>query len=353
MNGPAMTDGAPAILLVDDDENNRYTLSRRLQRENFTDIAEAADGRTALTMLRERPFDLVLLDVMMPEMDGYEVLNNIKSDMNLRDIPVIMISALDAIDSVVRCIELGAEDYLPKPFNPILLRARIGASLEKRRLRFQEEAYTHQIETEKRRSDELLHAVLPPGAIRELKATNEVRPRRYEGVAVLFCDIVEFTSYCDRNAPEQVVAELQTLIEEFERIVATHGMEKIKTIGDALLATAGLLQPVDEPLIAAVRCGLDLVAGTRRVSPHWGVRVGIHHGPVVAGIVGKRQFLFDLWGDTVNMASRVGACAQVNSVFMSSLEWMRIRSQCHAKSHGAFDLKGKGRVELVECLEIQ
>jgi len=348
-----MADAVPAILLVDDDENNRYTLSRRLRRENFTDITEAENGRVALEMMRERAFDLVLLDVMMPEMDGYEVLGHIKADMMLRDTPVIMISALDAVESVVRCIELGAEDYLPKPFNPVLLKARIGASLEKRRLRFQEEAYTRLIESEKRRSDELLHAVLPPGAIRELKATNEVKPRRYEGVAVLFCDIVEFTAYCDKNPPEQVVAELQTLIEEFERIVALHGMEKIKTIGDALLATAGLLQPVEEPLIAAVRCALDLIEGTRRVHPQWGIRVGIHHGPVVAGIVGRKQFLFDLWGDTVNMAARVAASANVNSVFMSSLVWMRIRGRCQAKSRGPFDLKGKGSIELVECIAVK
>jgi class 3 adenylate cyclase len=348
-----MAEDIPAILLVDDDENNRYTLSRRLQRENYTDITEAENGRAALEKLRERPFDLVLLDVMMPEMDGYAVLSELKSDMVLRDIPVIMISAVDAIESVVRCIELGAEDYLPKPFNPILLKARIGASLEKRRLRFQEETYTRTIETEKRRSDDLLQAVLPPGAIRELKATNEVKPRRYEGVAVLFCDIVEFTAYCDQNPPEQVVAELQTLIEEFERIVAFHGMEKIKTIGDALMATAGLLQPVDDPLLAAARCGLDLVEATRRVHPHWGIRVGIHHGPVVAGIVGRKQFLFDLWGDTVNMAARVAAAAKVNSVFMSSLVWMRVRNRCQAKSHGPFELKGKGNIELVECLAIK
>ncbi len=348
-----MAGDTPAILIVDDDEGNRYTLAGRLRRENFTNLTEAVDGRAALALLRDRPFDLVLLDVMMPEMDGYEVLRHIKSDMMLRDIPVIMISALDALDSVVRCIELGAEDYLPKPFNATLLKARIGASLEKRRLRFQEDAYLRQIEIEKRRSDDLLHAVLPPGAIRELKATNEVRPRRYEDVAVIFCDIVEFTSYCDRNPPEQVVAELQTLIEEFERILAVHGLEKIKTIGDALMATAGLLQPVDEPLVSAVRCGLELVAGTRRVSPHWGIRVGVHHGPVVAGIVGKRQFLFDLWGDTVNMAARIGSCAGVNSVFMSSLEWMRIRSRCQAKACGAFDLKGKGSIELVECVAIK
>jgi len=348
-----MTDESPAILLVDDDENNRYTLSRRLKREDYTDITEAVNGRIALELMRDRSFDLVLLDVMMPEMDGYEVLRQLKSNMNLRDIPVIMISALDAIDSVVRCIELGAEDFLPKPFDPVLLRARIGASLEKRRLRSQEEAYLRTIEGEKRRSDDLLRAMLPPGAIRELKANNEVKPRRYEEVAVLFCDIVEFTAYCDKNPPEQVVAELQTLIEEFERVIADHGLEKIKTIGDALMATAGLLQPLDEPLVAATRCGLDLVAATRRVHPNWGIRVGIHQGPVVAGIVGKRQFLFDLWGDTVNMAERIGASAPVNAVVMSNAVWMRIRSRCEAQSRGLFDLKGKGSIELIECLAIK
>lgn len=348
-----MAEEAPAILLVDDDENNRYTLSRRLQRENYTNLTEAVNGRAALELLREKPFDLVLLDVMMPEMDGYEVLAQLKSDMVLRDIPVIMISALDAIESVVRCIELGAEDYLPKPFNPTLLRARIGASLEKRRLRAQEATYLRMIEAEQRKSDNLLHAMLPPGAILELKATNEVKPRRYDGVAVLFCDVVEFTSYCDKNPPEQVVSELQRLIEEFERIVEFHQMEKIKTIGDALMATAGLLTRNDDPLLSAVRCGLDLVEGTRRVHPHWGIRVGIHHGPVVAGIVGRKQFLFDLWGDTVNVAARIASQAQVNAVYVQSTAWMRVRSRVQAKSRGPFDLKGKGSVELVECVAVQ
>jgi CheY-like chemotaxis protein len=351
--GPgAMGEASPAILLVDDDENNRYTLGRRLRREGFDDVTEATNGREALELVRSRPFDLVLLDVMMPEMDGHEVLQALKSDMALRDIPVVMISALDAIESIVRCIELGAEDYLPKPFNPTLLKARISASLEKKRLRDEQASYLKLIETEKRRSDDLLRAVLPPGAIRELKATNEVKPRRYEEVAVLFCDIVDFTSYCDKNPPEQVVAELQGLVERFEQIVARHGMEKIKTIGDALLATAGLLQEVEDPLVVSVRCGLALVEAARTTKPHWGVRVGIHHGPVVAGVVGRRQFLFDLWGDTVNTAARIVDCAGVNTVFMSSPMWMRIRDRCRARSQGLFELKGKGKLELVECYEI-
>jgi len=344
-----MADPAAAILIVDDDEMNRYTLARRLRREGYHNLTEAAAGVAALALLRSRAFDLVLLDVMMPGMDGYEVLATLKSDPALSGIPVIMISALDEVDSVVRCIELGAEDYLPKPFNPVLLRARVGASLEKKALRDQETAYLGEIEREKDRSDRLLRAILPSGAISELKATDRVAPRRYENVAVLFCDIVDFTAYCDRNPPEQVVAELQGLVEAFEAIVADHGLEKIKTIGDALMATAGLLEGVEQPLPASIRCGLDLVAAARQAKPGWGVRVGIHHGPVVAGVIGRRQFLFDLWGDTVNTAARITACANANSVFLSAALWQPIRDRCRARSQGLYELKGKGQLELVEC----
>ncbi len=124
-----------ALLIVDDNEDNRYTLTRRLNREGYDNLTTANHGREALELLHSKPFDLVLLDIMMPELNGYEVLEQMKVSAELRNVPVIMISALSEIDSVIRCIELGAEDYLPKPFNPTLLRARVGATLEKKRLR--------------------------------------------------------------------------------------------------------------------------------------------------------------------------------------------------------------------------
>jgi len=135
----------PALLVVDDNEDNRYTLVQRLRRLGYTDVATAVDGRHALERLRERAFDLVLLDVMMPELNGYEVLERLRADDQLRHLPVIMISAVDQLESVVRCIELGADDYLPKPFNPTLLRARVGACLEKKRLRDQEVRYLQDV----------------------------------------------------------------------------------------------------------------------------------------------------------------------------------------------------------------
>jgi serine phosphatase RsbU (regulator of sigma subunit) len=135
------------VLVVDDNEANRDVLSRRLKRQGHT-VAVAENGLQALEMMRTQSFDLILLDIMMPEMNGYQVLETLKSDPTLRHVPVIMISALDDIDSVVRCIELGAEDYLYKPFNPVLLKARVSASLEKKWLRDQEQAYVQAVKRE-------------------------------------------------------------------------------------------------------------------------------------------------------------------------------------------------------------
>ena len=150
-----------ALLVVDDNDDNRYTLTRRLAREGYENVTAAVNGREALEKLQSSHCDLVLLDVMMPDMNGYEVLERMKANLALRDIPVIMISALTEMDSVVRCIELGAEDYLPKPFNPTLLRARVGASLEKKRLRDEVKASLARLEQEMDAARKLQLGMLP------------------------------------------------------------------------------------------------------------------------------------------------------------------------------------------------
>ena len=197
-------------------------------------------GREALDRLAAGAFDVVLLDVMMPELDGIETLARIKAHADLRHVPVIMISAAADLDRVVRCIELGADDYLPKPFNRVLLRARVGACLERKRLHDGEAAHLAEIEMQRRRADELLHVILPTPAVSELKASQAVRPRRHEDVVVLVTDVVGFTAFCEGRPPEEVVANLDLLVRAFEDLTARHGLEKIKTTGDALLATAGL-----------------------------------------------------------------------------------------------------------------
>ena len=343
----------PVVLIVDDNEDNRFMLSMRLEACGYEDIVTAENGREGLEKMRERPVDLVLLDIMMPELDGYGVLEELRTDTALRDIPVVMISALEDVNSVVRCIELGATDYLTKPFNPVLLKARVDNCIEKARYKAQEAAHLARIESEKRRADELLTTVLPRSIARALKLNSRLAPQRYEDVAVLFCDVVGFTAYSERHPPETVFAELEALVDRFEEIAQGHGLEKIKTVGDAFMATANLLSPLDEPMHAAVAGALDMVAATQTVRADWAVRIGIDFGPVSAGIMGKRQFQFDVWGDTVNTAARIEEYGRPGSVNVSGRSWLQLRNRAQGRSLGFVDLKGKEKIEVIECVGLR
>jgi adenylate cyclase len=340
-----MTDADVRILVVDDNEDNRYTLTRRLQREGWTDLTTAENGREALDRIAQERFDLILLDIMMPEINGYEVLKRLKTDGATRDIPVLMISALSEFESVVRCIELGAEDYLPKPFNPALLRARVRACLDKKRLHDQELSYLSEIDHQRRRAEALLHAILPSQAVDELERSQTVTPRRHEDVVVFFADIVGFTAYCDLLAPEEIVANLHVYASSFEDIASQYGLEKIKTIGDGFLATAGLLLPNSDPVMASIECAISTIASARDLPLPWDVRVGIHIGPVVAGVVGRQKFSFDIWGDTVNVAARLAGYGRQSGINLSSAAWKRVRARVDAAPLGPVPIKGKGNID--------
>src|SRR3569832_2408186 len=175
--------------------------------------------------MRQEPFDLVLLDIMMPKMNGYQVLEHLKADPILRHIPVIVFSALDDINSVVECIELGAEDYLTKPFKAVLLAARITNSLDKKRLRDQERFYLEQLQAEKERSEHLLLSILPQPIVEQLKQGQHSIADNYAEVSVLFADIVDFTRISAHHSPKEVVSLLNQIFSTFEQQTKQHGVE--------------------------------------------------------------------------------------------------------------------------------
>ena len=155
-----MKSDRPAILVVDDNEDNRYTLLTLLEADGFERIASAAGGNEAISLIEKETFSLVLLDMMMPDLNGDEVLRLIRSKAETRDLPVVMISADTDTDKISKCIELGADDYLPKPFNPTILRARIGSALRRNSLRAMEAEYLSRVEKQKVHSDTLLSHIL-------------------------------------------------------------------------------------------------------------------------------------------------------------------------------------------------
>ncbi len=333
-----------AILVVDDDAFNRDLLARRLGSQGHT-VAEAADGEAALAMVAHRPFDLVLLDIVMPGLTGFDVLERLKADDRTRDLPVILISGVSELDSVVAGIQMGAEDYLPKPYNAVLLDARIGACLEKKRLRDRERKYLAEIEIERKFSNDLLRVILPEEIVHELRTTQTVKPRRHENVAVLFADVVGFTTWSNRHEPEEVVAYLQQAVTSWEESAAREGMLKIKTIGDAFMATSGLLRPVPDPVERCIRCGLEMIEATRRLEAGWNLRVGVHWGPVVAGKLGNRQYSFDLWGDTVNTAARMESHGEPGRINLSD-EAKRAVEHLALLGHVDREVKGKGLLRI-------
>jgi signal transduction histidine kinase len=197
------------ILVVDDNRMNRIKLSRSLEQQGHQ-VGLAEDGRQALEMLRAEAFDVVLLDIIMPGLDGYQVLEHIKAEPELRDVPVIVISALDELDSVVRCIEMGAEDYLPKPFSPVLLRARLNASLQKKKLRDLEKAYLQQ-EVMLRQSEKLATlGKLSAGMAHELNNPAAAAQRGASQLEATFVQLQQ--TYLKLGDMQLTPAQLETLL---------------------------------------------------------------------------------------------------------------------------------------------
>lgn len=333
------------ILVVDDHPANLEVLSRRLERQDLY-VRVAGNGVEALERLREEPFDLVLLDVIMPEMDGYATLQQIKQDANLRHIPVIMISALGELDSVIRCIELGAEDYLAKPFNPILLRARIGACLEKKRLRDQEQTYLAQIAQEQARSDRLLRNILPDPIALRLKNDETLIADRFEEVTILFADLVGFTRLAGTIPPETLIGHLNAIFSSFDALVEARGLEKIKTIGDAYMAVAGLPTPRPDHAAAMADLALEMRKEVARLRVERGLdielRIGIHTGPVVAGVIGQSKLAYDLWGDTVNVANRMEIHGEPDRIHISEDVRLMLADRYTFEDSAEREIKGKG-----------
>jgi adenylate cyclase len=346
-----MTQSQGLLLVVDDNEMNRDLLSRRLHRQGY-ELVTAENGRQALEKMRSHPFDLVLLDIMMPEMNGYEVLETMKSDAELRYLPVIMISALGDIDSVVRCIELGAEDYLFKPFNPILLKARIGACLEKKRLRDQEQAMLKSLQEEQEKSEKLLLNVLPEAIAERLKQGCKTIADNFAEVTVLFADIVGFTGLAAQLTPTDLVDLLNRIFSTFDQLVERHGLEKIKTIGDSYMAVGGLPTPRPDHAEAIAEMALDMQEAIAHLNavpllphlPPLTLRIGINTGPVGAGVIGTKKFAYDLWGDTVNVASRMETTGLPNQIQVTADVYHRLKERYQFKERGAIDVKGIGEM---------
>lgn len=345
------------ILVVDDDPSNRDLLVRRLEKESFT-VLQASCGRQALAMLRQNCFDLVLLDLMMPDIDGVTVLRNIRQSPATADMPVIMISASDEISSVAQCIEQGADDHLSKPFEPVILHARVNALFDRKRLRDAERAKTRELEAalreiehQRRIAEDLLLNILPRKVAEELREKGEVDPMYFEDATIVFTDFVGFTLSSEKLPAEELVYLLHKYFVGFDRIISGYGLEKLKTIGDSYMFAGGVPEHRPSHPVDAVLAAVELVDFVQKMaeeepSVNWKVRVGIHTGPVIAGVVGTTKFAFDVWGETVNFGSRMESSGQPNRINISERTYSRVKDFFQCEHRGPVRIKDGREVEM-------
>ena len=332
---PADGSGHPAhVLVVDDDPLMRKVLTRRLERLGHT-VTEAKDGRQALDILHGQPVHLVLTDLRMPEMGGLELLESLKADPNLRDVPAIMISGADDSTETIRAIELGAEDFLPKPFDPTLLRARVGATLEKKWLRDRqralnaelEERVANQVEEINRLSR--LQRFLPPQVAELVVSRGDGGERLLEShrreVAVLFCDLRGFTAFSETAEPEDVMgvlrefhAALGILVHRFEATVGDF-------TGDGMMVFFGDPIPVPDPALRAVQLAVAMRETSRELLRSWrrrghdlGFSAGVSFGYATLGQIGfEGRYDYGVVGTVVNLAARLCAHAGDGQILLS------------------------------------
>lgn len=343
------------ILVVDDSKMLRMGIARSLRQLGVEQIEEAVDGQHALERLEQEAFDLMLLDMEMPQMDGLAVLARMQASPELRNLPVIVISGGEAIEEVVSCIEMGAEDYLPKPFSQVLLRARLTSSLEKKRLRDLEISQRKQLESqhlrliqEQEKSEILLLNILPVSISERLKGGEQRCADSHANVSVLFADLVGFTTMSQGMTASQLVEVLHALFSEFDQLVEQAGLEKIKTIGDCYMLVGGLPEARNDHAKAVVATALHMLEAMDRFnkvhSSELMMRIGIHSGPVVAGVIGKHKFTYDLWGNTVNVASRMESSGTPGRVHISGQTAELLGHDFVLESRGLVQAKGLGEV---------
>jgi adenylate cyclase len=371
---------AAKILVVDDLAANVLLLEQMLRGAGYVCVASTMDPRVVSTLHRKNHYDLILLDLQMPGMDGFQVMDGLKEFEADSYLPVIVITAQP--DHKLRALQAGAKDFVSKPFDlaEVLMRVRnmlevrllhreslrYGKALEQkvREVEASRETIIRQSDELKRLYEKLVHEqkvserlllnLLPSPIAERLKARSdliagsppEIIADNFLEVSVLFADIVQFTCFSAGMSPERLVAILNEIFADFDNIADSRGLEKIKTIGDAYMAAAGLPAPAPDHAVRAAHMALDMIESLARFNERSGhslqLRIGINSGAVVAGVIGRHRFIYDLWGDAVNIASRMESQGVAGRVQVTEATRKLLAEPFVLEERGTIAAKGLG-----------
>lgn len=370
-----MSEGA-SVLVVDDDPVTRQMLSGTLEERGHR-VTTADDGRRGLDLVRSERFDVVLLDVLMPHLNGYDVLEHMKGDEELRHIPVVMVTSVDEVESAVRCIELGADDYLSKPIDPVLLIARVNAGLNKKRLHDLEQEHIDEVarlnrQLEARVEEQMAELVRTgelkrflPLQIAEGLMAGQLSPAdgfERRKLTLLFADLVGFTDLSDTLEPEELSEVLNEYLREMTAVAVAHGGTLDNYIGDGLMVIFGAPIADEEPVQAwaALRAGFGMIARAdelsaairdRGIPADLRLRVGVNTGHCTVGVFGSDLLrAYKAVGFAVNVAARLQSEADPGTVLAGFRTYALVKDRVRAQSRGELTLKGAARP--VEAWEI-
>ncbi len=336
------------ILVVEDNELNGLLLITQLEVYGYTS-EWVSGGRDGLEKIYANEYDLVLLDLMMPQISGFDVLTELRSKPEYANLPVIIISALSDFDSIVKSINLGATDYVLKPINNTILRNRLEAALERKRRQDQEKLYMAQLEIERMKSEQLLQNIFPAEVADRLKSGEQTIADSFDSATVLFSDIVNFTQLASTLKPIELVRLLNQIFTRFDQLAEEYGLEKIKTIGDGYMVVGGIPERRTDHATRIARMAIAMQeAITEFESPAGGpfrLRIGISTGPVVAGVIGRYKFAYDLWGDTVNVAKRMEESGEIGRIHISASTQAMLNGEFTLEKRETQTIKGKGDME--------
>jgi adenylate cyclase len=342
------------ILVVDDQEANVIVLERMLHGAGYVSVSSTRDPREVQDLHLKNRYDLILLDILMPGMDGFQVIEELKEVETGGYLPVLVLTAQP--NHKLRALKAGAKDFVSKPLDLAEVLVRVHNMLEVRLLHQETKHLYEQVVEQQKMSERLLLNVLPHSIAERVKAQpdaaghfTEIIADSFPEATVLFADIVEFTKLCTGLPPQEMVSMLNEIFSDFDRIADNRGLEKIKTIGDAYMAVAGLPIPTADHATRAAHMALDMLEAMERFNARSGyalqVRIGVNSGPVVAGIVGKHKFIYDLWGDAVNTASLMESQGVAGRVQVTESTQQQLRDPFLLEERGAIDVKGKGQMK--------
>ncbi|MBR9989256.1 MAG: response regulator [Gemmatimonadetes bacterium] len=348
-SGLAAAEGEGTVLIVDDNSVNRDLLSRQLARRGYI-VETAADGVAALEKLAEREFDVVLLDVIMPRMDGVETLQRIRADARLEDLPVLMLSSIDEVDSAIRCIELGAEEYLQKPAQATLLETRVAANVTLRRMRAREHVYEAQLGAARERLARLAHAAFPVRIATRVLHGELAIEETFAEATVVACMLPR--DMRGAGGGRDLLPRLRALSEVAEKVGSEQGAyaRVARTFGILLLSPA--LQAGDNHAERAAAAA----AAMARSAAETGVpfSIALHTGPLLAGVIGKEGLRYEAWGDAADTAEALTLHCAPGKIVVSPTTYALLRDRFQMDAQGLAAVAGRGQMKLYQLpIEVQ